>query len=90
MEVCTTRQSFPANMKFNKAWVVMFCITVLGFFAGSKASYSLWMTAHPLYQSEEWSRWFYFWFILTVVLAICWLICAFYLWKNRRHARPGH
>jgi heme/copper-type cytochrome/quinol oxidase subunit 2 len=72
-------------MRSNWIWVLVLCVTtVLGFLGFGKASFALWMTSHPLHQSEAWATKFNFWFFFTIIMAVCWICSIFFLWKQGR------
>jgi hypothetical protein len=71
-------------VKSGKSLIAFFTIAVVvGFFALGKASYALWMCAHPLYQSAAWTQRFYVWVAFVIVCFSLCLICLFVMWRTR-------
>jgi hypothetical protein len=46
--------------------------------------FTLWMCAHPVYQSQEWQTRFYIRLSTTVVIVALWLFADIWLLRRRR------
>lgn len=55
------------------AWALLFVSTVFGIYSFYWLAFSIWMTAHPLYDSPAWEHRVYIRFAVTVVDALIWL-----------------
>jgi hypothetical protein len=66
------------------ALVAAFGLPLFGLVSLYQALFSLWMCAHPLYQSPEWQHRFYLRFATTVVVGVAWLATVIWLIRQRR------
>jgi hypothetical protein len=69
------------------AWSLFVLSTLGGFFIVGHLLFAIWMTAHPLYDSQAWRIRVYESFGLAALDGLMWVASIFWLWrvaKNRQ------
>jgi hypothetical protein len=59
----------------------------IGAVSAYQTLFSLWMCAHPVYQSVEWQHRFYLRLITTIIIGVLWLACVIWLVLKKRRSR---
>jgi hypothetical protein len=68
----------------NLALVAIFGLPIVGLISLYQTAFSLWMCAHPVYQSLEWQHRFYLRLATTVVIVLAWLASLIWLIRQRK------
>ena len=63
------------------AWSVLVFSTLMSPFIVYHLLFAMWMTAHPLYDSQAWRMRVYERFGLTVLDGLIWVASIFWLWR---------
>lgn len=65
------------------AWAALILSTFFGMVSFYWLAFSIWMTAHPLYDSHVWEHRVYVRFAITVADAIVWIASVILLFRLR-------
>jgi hypothetical protein len=70
--------------KRTKVKIALALFSLAGLYGVYWLSFSAWMTAYPFVDNNAWKIRFYWWFLLSIVLATAWILSVIWLVKDKR------
>ena len=67
------------------AWSLFVLSTLAGLFIAGHLLFAIWMTAHPLYDSQAWRSRVYESFGLTAIDVLIWAGSIIWLWRGAKN-----